>query len=340
MAKHFAPAAAGLLACVPLLASAAGFDCAKAASKVEKTICADPVLDDYDSRLARAWRAAQKQSRYAKELKADQQAWLKARNGCDDWACLRAEYTRRLAVLAPEHVAGTFAWNGDWSKVTSPQVSAELHVRALAPGRYRIKLSAQSGGNLGEYEGEARAHGNDLRVDDVDGDCQLLLHRTHRQIEVEQLDGSCGAGAGVYFAGRYTPGAKALPARWELLDRGLVRSRSVADGIRNALGIHAYDELLAALHVCTDEREAGLTTTSCFVRGLGNGYAATIMEADGGRWWLAYRGDSEEARYYTGVAADAKRPPAGIAQWHAELPRPLRLMSAPGRPLLPAQDSK
>ena len=339
MAKCFAPALAGLLACAPLLAHAAGFDCGKAASKTEKTICADPVLSDYDSQLSRAWSAALKQTRYAKELKTDQQAWLKQRNQCEDWACLRREYTRRLAMLAPANVAGAFAWQGDWSKVTYPQVGANLRVQALGPGRYRISLSGNSGANSGEYVGEARANGNDLRVDDREGDCRLILHRTHRQIEIDQIDGACGAGAGVYYAGRYTPGTKAQPARWDLLNRGLVRSRATANAIRSALG-GTYDELLGTLHTCTDESSAGSNATSCFVRGLGNGYAAMIIEADNGRWWLAYRGDSEEARYYTNVASDAARLPVAIQQWHSELPRPLRLMSASGRPLLPKQDAK
>lgn len=339
MATRFAPALAVLLACAPPLASAAGFDCHKAASKAEKTICADPVLSDYDSQLSRAWSAALKQTRYAKELKVDQQTWLKQRDACEDWACLRRDYTRRLAMLAPANVAGSFVWEGDWSKVTSPQVGADLRVRALAPGRYRISLSGNSGANSGEYEGEARADGNTLRVDDADDDCRLVLRRTHRQIEIEQFNGSCGAGAGVYYDGRYTPGTQAQPTRWDLLNRGLVRSRAAAEAIRGALG-GAYDELLATLHACTDEAGAGTITTSCFVRGLGNGYAAMIIEANDGRWWLAYRGDSEETRYYTNVADAAAHPPAAIRQWHDELPRPLRLMSAPGRPLLPGQDAK
>jgi uncharacterized protein len=340
MAKRaFVPALAGLFACAPLLVHAAGFDCSKAASKAEKTICADPVLSDYDSQLSRVWRTALKQTRHAKELKADQQAWLKQRDQCEDWACLRSEYTRRLAMLAPANVAGTFVWDGAWSKVSYPQVGADLRVQALGPGRYRISLSGHSGANAGEYSGEARASGNDLRVDDRAGDCQLILRRTHRQIEVEQVDGSCGAGAGVYYAGRYTPGTKALPARWDLLNRGLVRSRATAEAIRRALG-SAYDELLGTLHTCTNESSAGITTNSCFVRGLGNGYAAVIMEANDGRWWLAYRGDSEETRYYTDVAVDAAQLPAALRQWHDELPRPLRLMSATGRPLSPNRETK
>lgn len=338
MAQRFLPAFVGLLAVAPLLAHAAGFDCRKAATRTEKAICADPVSSDYDSQLARAWSAALRQTRYAKELKADQQAWLQQRDQCEDWRCLRREYTRRLAVLVPKNVAGSFEWAGDWSKLTSPQTGADLRVEATGSGRYRISLSGNSGANMGEYVGEARVAGNNLRVDDQDGDCRLDLRRVHRQLEIEQ-DGSCGAGAGVYYAGRYTPGAQAQPAHWDLLNRGLARSRASAEAIRSAMGQH-YDDLLGTLHTCTDEDGADTISASCFVRGLGNGYAAMLVEARDGRWWLAYRGDSEEARYYTNVAADASRPPAAIAQWHAELPRPLRLMSAAGRPLLPAQEPK
>lgn len=78
---------------------AAGFDCAKAATAVEKTICQDPALNALDEQLAAAYRDAGRRCPAA-ELKTEQQRWLKqVRNACRDAACLGQAYQQRLADL-------------------------------------------------------------------------------------------------------------------------------------------------------------------------------------------------------------------------------------------------
>lgn len=78
---------------------AAGFDCGKAATPLEKTICQDPALNALDEQLAAAYREAGQRCSSV-ELKTEQQRWLKdIRNACRDAACLAAAYQKRLAVL-------------------------------------------------------------------------------------------------------------------------------------------------------------------------------------------------------------------------------------------------
>jgi len=81
-------------------AAAASFDCARAASKAETVICADPALSKLDERLARNYagaRVAVKEG--AGCLQGDQRAWLARRDRCDDRGCLEAIYLDRLAEL-------------------------------------------------------------------------------------------------------------------------------------------------------------------------------------------------------------------------------------------------
>ena len=83
-------------------AGAAGFDCGKAASAVEKTVCANPALSDLDEYLGRYYAVAlEALGDGASCLKADQRNWLKTvRNPCGgDGACLSAAYLSRLATL-------------------------------------------------------------------------------------------------------------------------------------------------------------------------------------------------------------------------------------------------
>ena len=84
------------------LAFAASFDCKKAKTKVEKTICADLRLSELDEELAAAFRDALRDARQPEkaELRKKQTAWLKARNGCKDKLCTEVMYRTRLAILA------------------------------------------------------------------------------------------------------------------------------------------------------------------------------------------------------------------------------------------------
>lgn len=80
---------------------AAGFDCAKAATRVEKAICADPELSQLDVDLDRYYLTARDELEESKAcLKTDQLQWLKTvRNVCKDNACLKAAYLKRLSEL-------------------------------------------------------------------------------------------------------------------------------------------------------------------------------------------------------------------------------------------------
>ena len=79
----------------------AGFDCAKATTRVEKTICGDAELSALDGWLTRFYLAALDRLNQSSCLKSDQRAWLAdSRNRCQDAVCLRAAYLQRLAVLS------------------------------------------------------------------------------------------------------------------------------------------------------------------------------------------------------------------------------------------------
>lgn len=77
-------------------AHAASFNCAKASSKVEKLICADAELGKLDQDLAEIYKEALAK---VPAVKAEQRAWLAARNQCKDTACLKTAYNDRLLEL-------------------------------------------------------------------------------------------------------------------------------------------------------------------------------------------------------------------------------------------------
>ncbi|MBR7918666.1 DUF1311 domain-containing protein [Burkholderia vietnamiensis] len=79
---------------------AASFDCTKATSITEKTICANDKLSKLDSKLSVAWNDASDVAIAPAAIKASQLKWLKLRDACGaDTSCLSARYNERLAAL-------------------------------------------------------------------------------------------------------------------------------------------------------------------------------------------------------------------------------------------------
>lgn len=93
--------AALILAFACCFAWSAGFDCAKARSGVEKSICADAALSGLDEILARYYQGAALALREnAACLAPDQREWLRKRDSCADAACLNTAYLERLGELS------------------------------------------------------------------------------------------------------------------------------------------------------------------------------------------------------------------------------------------------
>jgi uncharacterized protein len=81
--------------------NAASFDCAKAVSLVETSVCNNPQLSALDDDLDATYRAALATSPDKVALKAAQVAWLQnVRNKCATERCLGAAYQARIVSLS------------------------------------------------------------------------------------------------------------------------------------------------------------------------------------------------------------------------------------------------
>jgi uncharacterized protein len=78
----------------------ASFDCGKAGTLVEQTVCTNKQLSDLDSSVGAAYKNALKNASNQNDIKNRQRDWLQLeRNNCRDIACLKSAYTSRLAEL-------------------------------------------------------------------------------------------------------------------------------------------------------------------------------------------------------------------------------------------------
>lgn len=84
-------------------AMATSFDCSKALTNIEKTICNNKELGELDFRMSKAYFAltSKLDERHAKQILRHQKYWLKARNTCghDDTKCLIKSYENRILYL-------------------------------------------------------------------------------------------------------------------------------------------------------------------------------------------------------------------------------------------------
>jgi uncharacterized protein len=122
-----------VLACVSH-SHAASFDCAKASTFIEKTICFNQTLSAMDETLARSYRKAASSAPNAAAVQADQRAWLTGvRDKCQDSSCLERAYRERIAFLDASGTAANATTGG--ANVSTPAVQAPTAPVRPAPAQ-------------------------------------------------------------------------------------------------------------------------------------------------------------------------------------------------------------
>lgn len=196
----------------------ASFDCAKAATMVEKLVCADAALSAQDDVLAATYRQAASLSKPDdSEPKTSQRAWLKQRNACADAACIAAAYRSRIAELedaigqdlSTEAIAGTYVRRD--ANISEELAPAEISIEALPDARVALKgeavwIADAAAGNVntGSLEGEFELRGGTVEYGDGDDEwsCALTLRFARDSIDVYEPRPTCG-GNHVSFGGHY-----------------------------------------------------------------------------------------------------------------------------------------
>ena len=196
-------------------APAAGFDCSKAMTRVEKAICADPALSKLDGALATTYRAALGKTIDADALRASQRSWLKQRrDACATDACLTEVYRARRAEL--ERIVAGGAVDPDlagiytrWFHGKPDSNSAEIKLRPLGGGEVFATgdatwIDKQTGlARTGSFEGTAAVDGGQIRYSDGTADgCRITISVKDDLLSVANDNGQCG-GLNVTFDGAY-----------------------------------------------------------------------------------------------------------------------------------------
>jgi uncharacterized protein len=192
-------------------AHAASFDCAKAATPVEKLVCSNPALSRTDEELAKAYRSALASSGDKTRLRDEQRLWIRAtRDRCPDVSCLSNAYAARIAELTAS--GSTETRTGSYRSD-----NGTLDVIADRRGGARFAVSATwTGANPGQvHTGETCGT---LAIDpagvgvfrDAELDCMLRFVFRADAATISQ-EGTCGFGLNVSAEGQYRKRSAAAP---------------------------------------------------------------------------------------------------------------------------------
>lgn len=133
----------------PVQAEAASFDCSRAATRVEKMICANEELSKLDEALSESYKKSfQRTDIKSKTIIKSQRLWLKnVRNRCHTIDCVKAAYETRIREIGLMYSFGIVIHNMPPAKKTTSadRVSKSAQsqgIPAVPPGAEAIKMKA------------------------------------------------------------------------------------------------------------------------------------------------------------------------------------------------------
>ena len=135
--------------CLPLFAHAASFNCEKAGTPIEKSICANEVLDELDSQLGQLYGELKGSlsSSKVEALTKQQHDWLKKRDtSCEAYEidCLRDLYEQRIADLSHSSSSNSPRITSKPSTVVSTDklsTSSKVSLRSVGPIQFGMEIS-------------------------------------------------------------------------------------------------------------------------------------------------------------------------------------------------------
>lgn len=139
-----------ILALIPTFVFAASFDCSKASSITEKTICNNPTISELDNKLAEAYKNAKSKTSDESKLKSEQLAWIKESRTCGgDSNCLEKSYKDRIAALGGTSVANKSMPQPEIKSAPVAQAPVAPPVQAAKKEMTQQEMTAKLANTLG-----------------------------------------------------------------------------------------------------------------------------------------------------------------------------------------------
>lgn len=191
----------------------AGFDCTKAGTVVEKTICSDQTLSDLDDFLSFSYKKALENSLHKNTTRAAQRDWLRSRrNKCnDDEQCIKEEYLSRIMELTDSDKGTSIS--GDYERYYQGKPDfnpSDINILKLKDKKIYIHGIAiwfvdkqKSILHLGEIEGSSLLIGDKAHYQDEYGGSLIITFGKSTLLISESTDPAGEWGVNVTFDGQY-----------------------------------------------------------------------------------------------------------------------------------------
>lgn len=181
----------------------ASFNCAKASTFVEHSICDNAQASKLDEALARAYKNARASVSSPNQLKKDQRYWLKnTRNRCQNVACVKQTMKSRIKVLKSLSSPSTISpfMRSLVGKYQTNEGDIEI---SILKGRLYFKLLVVNArANIGDVQGYITLRGKQGSYKNSNINCHLDFIFKSSKVIIAQ-EGSCQMGMGVYADGVY-----------------------------------------------------------------------------------------------------------------------------------------
>jgi hypothetical protein len=127
-------------------------------------------------------------------------------------------------------------WAGSWKNETMFR-GGELKITGVTGGRFSFSIAVSDGGGSGELEGSATLKGYHAIYSNKDagGPCKIEFTFEGDSIYMDQQQGNCEAGAGVYYSGYYYKHLPPKPAE-TLISLGMLDNESQDRKFRELVG--------------------------------------------------------------------------------------------------------
>jgi len=190
-------------------AYAASFDCKKASTFVEKSICSNETASKLDEDLSSTYKDALATSKNPDGLKAEQKSWLKmVRNECKTVKCINDATNERISELSSKLSSKPVLSSKD-GKYESED--GELEITTSEGDTYFKLLVVNAKGNTGEAEGSIEIKDDAAKYKNKGQDCVLQFKFVEKDVSITQ-DGTCEMGLGITATGLYKSMAAANSA--------------------------------------------------------------------------------------------------------------------------------
>ncbi len=170
--------------------NAASFNCKKAGTFIEHTICGDDKLSKLDEDLAKAYKKARKNGD-AKAIKKEQRKWLKTtRKSCKNVKCLRKVYAQRVDELNGNTKSSSApTWAGKYNKG-----DADLSIEKDLSFMY-VAMNPAKGFNMCNIEGKFSQQRDTLSFSDNGCSVKIKsLNHSTLAVKISNCDDFCGRG--------------------------------------------------------------------------------------------------------------------------------------------------